>query len=255
MKQSIILWLGAFVITFLAGYLHSITSENYPVSGSFGIGLKKVSYFFDKVYKENKNYEVIIRTDVDSLKGKVLWRKRNPQKLNWNEVTMKPAEETLTAEIPHQPPRTIIEYKVILNHKDSTFVLPYSGNAEIEFFGQVPKSIQVFAFLSLFGGLLFSVRTALDYFNENEKIKKFAVFTTAVWFSSALIFFPVKRSYELSAKIGQSILPITDIFHPSLLLMLAFWILSVIVIFNVKKYKIFALAAGIITIILFQFVR
>lgn len=254
MKQSIILWLGAFVITFLCGYLHSITSENYPVSGSFGIGLKKVSYFFDKVWERNENYEVIIRTDVDSLKGKVKWRKKN-QNLNWNEITMTSADEALIAEIPHQQPRTIIEYKVILNYKDSTYTLPYSGNAEMKFLGAVPKSIQIFAFLSLFGGLLFSVRTALDYFNQNEKIKKYTVFTAAIWFSSALIFLPVKRTYELSAKIGGNILPIFDIFHPSWLIIFGFWILSVIIIFNVKNYKLFALIAGIITVILFQFVK
>ena len=66
MKQSIILWISAILITFLFGYFNSVTNNDFPISGTIGIDGQKVTYKFEKVYgidaNKNNNYEIFIRT-------------------------------------------------------------------------------------------------------------------------------------------------------------------------------------------------
>ena len=41
MKNQIILLLSALVITFLTGYIESVTDADFPITGTFGINGKK----------------------------------------------------------------------------------------------------------------------------------------------------------------------------------------------------------------------
>jgi hypothetical protein len=40
-KNNIVLWIAAFVITFLTIYLSNLLDNDYPLSGTFGIDGKK----------------------------------------------------------------------------------------------------------------------------------------------------------------------------------------------------------------------
>ena len=71
MKQNIILWLGAIVITFLSGYVESVTSPDYPITGTIGIDGKKLSYKLDKTATPEEGLDIILRTDIDSLTGQL----------------------------------------------------------------------------------------------------------------------------------------------------------------------------------------
>ena len=73
-KEIIILWLASLVIVFLAVYISNILDEDYPITSTFGIEGKKVSYRFEKVHYGNGDYNVIIRTDVADLAGKLFWK-------------------------------------------------------------------------------------------------------------------------------------------------------------------------------------
>ena len=60
MKNQIILLLSALIIAFLTGYIESVTDADYPVTGTFGINGKKVSYKLDKTHFGDSPFEVII---------------------------------------------------------------------------------------------------------------------------------------------------------------------------------------------------
>ena len=51
MKQNIILWIAAAIILFVVAYYKTLTSDYYPLSGSFGIEGEKVTFKFDKIYQ------------------------------------------------------------------------------------------------------------------------------------------------------------------------------------------------------------
>ncbi|MGB8319489.1 MAG: hypothetical protein WCE54_15250 [Ignavibacteriaceae bacterium] len=253
MKQTIILWTGAFVISFLFGFANRLISPEYPVTGSFGINMKKVIYKFEKVYRGNDNYKIVLGTEVDSLNGSIMWRVKDSNS-GWNASPMKFSANTLTGVIPHQPPSTLVEYRVKVWKDSRTFYLPLNGKVIMKYLGSVPSSIMGFYFFTLYLALFFSVRTGLDYFNENQKIKKLSLFTIMIWIANVIVFNPVKRSYELSTRIGSTVLPITDLFDIRHLDLLIIWLLGIILIFNLKNYKIWAAIISGATLIAFLFV-
>jgi hypothetical protein len=253
MKQSIILWIGAFVIAFLFGFWNRFSSPEYPVTGSFGINMKSVTYKFDKVYRGNDNYKIVIKTELDSLNGKIFWRRLNNNS-PWHEGKMIFANGTLSGEIPNQQPLTFVEYKVKLRQNQEINNLPKNGNITLKFLAKVPSSIMGFYYFTLFFGLMFSIRTGLDYFNENQRIKKLSLFTIMIWIANVMVFNPVKHSYELSTKIGTKVLPISALFDISHLILLLIWLLGIILIFNSKKYKKWAVVIAVAELIAFLFV-
>ncbi len=253
MKQSLILWTGAFVITFLFGFTNRLISPEYPVTGSFGINMKKVIYQFEKVHRGNDNYKIVVGSEVDSLNGSILWRIKNSNS-GWNVAPMEFSGNTLTGEIPHQLPSTLVEYRVKIWKDGKKFYIPLNGKITMKYLSNVPSSIMGFYFFTLYLALFFSVRTGLDYFNEKQKIKKLSLFTIMIWIANVIVFNPVKRTYELSTRIGSTILPITDLFDIRHLDLLIIWILGIILIFNLKNYKLWAAIISGATLIAFLFV-
>ena len=248
MKQSIILWLGAFVVAFLFVFWNRFSSPEYPITGSFGINMKSVTFKFDKVYRGNDSYKITIKSDNDSLNGRILWRIKGSSS-GWNAEPMNFSGKMLTGEIPHQPPSTLINYRVKVWKGENVYYLPQTGEITLKYLGKVPPSIIGFYFSTLYLALFFSVRTGLDYFNDNQKIKKLSLFTVMLWIANVMIFNPVKRSYELSARIGSTILPVTELFDFRHLLLLIIWITGIVIIFNLRNYKIWAgITAGAILI-------
>ncbi len=254
MKQSLILWISAFAISFLFAFGNRMISPEYPVTRSFGINMKRVTYKFEKVYRGKDDYKIVVGTDTDSLNGSILWKVKNSNS-GWNSASMKFSGNTLTGKIPHQPPSTLVDYRVKVWKGNNIFYLPPGGKITLKYFSSVPSSIMGFYYLTLYLALIFSVRTGLDYFNENQKIKKLALFTIMIWIANVIVFNPVKHSYELSTRIGSTILPITDLFDIRHLILLIIWILGIILIFNLKNYKTWAAIAGAATLIAFLFVR
>ncbi len=254
MKQSLILWIGAFVIAFLFAFWNRFSSPEYPITGSFGINMKSVTYKFDKVYRGNDDYKIIIKTENDSLNGLILWREKGSSE-GWNVSEMKFSGKMLLGKIPHHAPSTIIEYRVKVWLNKNVYYLPQTGNVVLKYFNKVPSSIMGFYYFFLYLALIFSVRTGLDYFNENQKIKKLSLFTIMLWISNVMVFNPVKHSYELSTRIGTTILPITELFDFRHLLLLIIWILGIILFFNLNNYKKWALFISGATLIAFLFIK
>ena len=66
-KNRIILWAASLIITFLTIYLSNLLDKNYPITGTFGIEGKKLSYLFEKVHYGSEDISILIRTDADDL--------------------------------------------------------------------------------------------------------------------------------------------------------------------------------------------
>ena len=79
MKNEIILWLSSLAILFLIGYVKNVTDADYPITGTFGIEGKKVSYKLDKVCYEKENYTNLIISDNEEIQASLIWRINNKQ--------------------------------------------------------------------------------------------------------------------------------------------------------------------------------
>jgi hypothetical protein len=249
-KNNIILWVAAFVITFLVIFLANLLDKEYPISGTFGIENKKVSYRFEKKHFGNDDVKVIIRTEIDSIKGKLFWK--NKLKNEWAVVELKDSALLLKANVPAQDPLQTIEYYVELNYDNKKNLLPDNKKVDLIFYGKISPVLNVLRYLLLYVGLFLSIRTGLEYFKNSEKSKKFAIMAVLIFATLALLINPLYLTYKLGY-MNKTIPPISNLFPYGFILMTVLWILTVIVLFRFKEIKITSLAAGIISILLFLF--
>jgi hypothetical protein len=246
-KNNIILWISAIVITFIIIYALNLFNSDYPITGTFGIDGKKVSYRFEKMNYGKDSVNILIRSDVKELVGLVYWKSQNDS--NWISKKLIHYDLALDAKIPSQRPNTAIKYYVKLIHKDKTYLLPNNQKVKMNFYGKIPGMINFLRFLLWNLGLLVVVRVGLEYFNKNEKTKKFELFIAAFLLTLTILVNPLYLSYKYGL-INTSIPSINTLFPVKELAVTSLWIITIVLTFNIKKLQIAPLVSAVITIIL-----
>ena len=249
MKNQIILWLSSLIIVFLIGYVKNVTGKEYPITGTFGIEGKKVSYKLDKVSFNKDFYKNIIVSDIKGVRGKLIWLKDNVQYEN----QFKEIDRGLECEIPKLKPGQKIKYKLILSYSDKVYEIPEKEYVTLTFWGNIPSSVNILHFFLLYVGLLMSIRSLLEVFNRNINLKKFSVITYALFIVSIMLITPLKNSYKLGA-INHFVPNLTDLIEPALLLILFSWIVGSIFIFNQRYTTLVIITLGAVTVLLFFFI-
>lgn len=251
MKQSIILWTAAAIITFIAGFLQSRLSSEYPISGSFGIEGKETGYKLDRVYYGNDDYKFFLRTESDSsLNAAVYWKTQGSTL--WNKSILNKQGEIITGSIPNQAPGIKVSYYLKLDYKGQEHIIPSkTEHVTMTYFGKVPASINFFYWATLLGALLLAVRTGLEYFRFPGNLKKIEIFALIAVISNVFVFNSVRMTYKLGS-VGKSVIHLSDMFPLSSILLLLIWIIATALIFNTRNFRIWAPAAAIVTILLFE---
>lgn len=249
MKQSLILWTSAIVITFLIGFIQNRTSSEYPISGTIGIDGQKVSYLFNTIHRDKNDYKILLRTEIEGLDAVVKWKIAD-KKTNWQIDTMQCINSNLSAVIPKQAALTQIVYNIVLNQRGREYILPKNGDIKVKFLGAVPASIIIHYYLTLFLGILLAVRAGLEFFNNKPRLRLFSIFTLISFFSCAMIFAPVKKAYEMGI-IGKTVPPIGQIFEAWLIILVVLWITNLILISYTKYSKVWIISAAVLTIFIF----
>lgn len=252
MKQNFILWLAAIIITFLAGYINSATSEDYPVSGTIGIRGQKVSYVFHKRYSSKEPYTVIVRSDAEDISGIVEWRK--PGSDSWNKIEMRNEGHNLHAELPLFQPLTKIEYRIKISDGEKTYTLPSETPVPIKFYGFVPTTISVLYFITLFGGLLLSTRTGLEFFREKSRTGLLSIVTLIFFFLYTLAVHPIKTTFEQNI-LNRRVPFITELFDIQSILFLLLWIGGMIIAFKSAKAKLLLMIISVLTLLVYLFIH
>lgn len=249
MKEQIILWTGAFVITLVFVFLLRTIDPEKPVTGTVEFGPEKVGYKFDRVYRSDEDYSVMIFSDIDSLQADLEYKDSNSGE-SWTKVPMKYEDSILTADIPKHPTQSLVDYRVTLKYMGQSFIVPQEKGLTIKFLGKVSTQIMVWYYIALFGGLLLSTRIGLEFFNEKEKIKKLSFFAFITFIFYAMLLVPVKKTYELSA-LGNSVPQINQLFTVGGILVIILWIAGMISFFYVKNRKLMALIVSALTFLIF----
>jgi hypothetical protein len=246
MKNQIILWLSSIVIVFIIGYIKNVTDEDYPITSTFGIEGKKVSYKLDKISYNKSSYKNVIISDIEGLKGKLIWIKDDVI----HEAAYKEIERGLECEIPRLQAGQNIKYKVILNYRDKFYEIPEQDYVTLTFWGNIPSPVNILDFIFLYGGLLMSIRCLLELFNKSMNLKKFSVMTCALFIGLVTIISPLKNSYKLGA-INHFVPHLTDLIEPALILILFLWIVGSVFIFTKKYTTAVTILITSITVLLF----
>jgi hypothetical protein len=250
MKNEIILWISSIIIVFLIGYVKNVTDSYYPVTGTFGIEGKKVSYKLDKVCFDKTSYKNIILSDLEGIKGKLIWKTDSRQQ----EKEYQKIEKGLECDISRLKPGRKIEYKVVLIYGERSFKIPKDGFITLTFWGNIPSGAKVLTFIFLYSGLLLSIRCLLELFNKNKNLKKYAVLNCSLLLILNSIIIPLRNSYKLGA-INNYVPNVIDLIDPALLLILFLWIAGTIFFFYKKHIHPVLILITLVTVILFFFFK
>jgi hypothetical protein len=251
MKQSIILWLAAIIITFMSGYFQSVYSPDYPINGTVELPTGNVSFSFDRLHNGADGYRVWVAGDYSNIKGTLEWKDLDSANAEWNEVPLTSKGKGSYADIPPHKPLSKVEYRAKVEDKGNTYFLPVRTNVIMRFLEKVPPEISFYCFFFLFGGLLLSTRAGLEIFKEKPRLKLYTIFTLIFFFCYTFVFNTVKKSVEYGG-IGTKALAPSELFTSGSVLLFAVWLLAFILVFATKKPKPWVISAAVITLIIFQ---
>jgi hypothetical protein len=246
-KQTVILWIASFVIVFVGVYVANLLNKDYPITSTFGIDGKKVSYRFEKIHYGKDDFKVIIRSDVAELLGKVFWKNYNDGK--WQSKELKKSNLVLFEKIPALHPEHKLSYYIELYYRDKTFYLPEKQKVNLTFYGGIPSVVNVLEYLFLYLGVILAVRTGLEFFNNGKNSKKFGLLTAVLFLTLIALINPLYLTYKFGF-MNSSIPPISRLFLLSDISIFVLWIVTLILIFKSDKFKFLPLVSSILTLLI-----
>ena len=198
MKQSIILWVIAFVITAASAVYQRVTGPTYPRSGRILLGGIDIAYRLDRSHGGGSHHCVQILTGSTTVEGVLEWKRYNSSD-EWTAVRMTNENGMLTAELPWQPAAGKLMYRVSLRSGDTTALIPSDEPVVIRFRGDVPWFILIPHIVAMFGAMLMSARTGLEYFKPEPKYRGLVFWTIGFLLVGGMILGPLVQKYAFDA--------------------------------------------------------
>jgi hypothetical protein len=250
MNTRRIVWVVSFLITAASGYYQRVTGPTYPLSGIASLGTLPIPYRLERSHGGESDAPVAIVVPDSSVSGTLEWR-RNKTDEAWTEVGLRREGDALRAGLPLQPPAGKLEYRVLLRRGADSLFLPPDAAATIRFKGDVPPAILVVHIFLMFTGMLFSTRAGLSAFSEGENLGRLTGLTVGLLTAGGLILGPVVQKYAFGAywtgwPFGN------DLTDNKTVAALAAWIAVALVQKRVRRPRLWALAAALITLAVFM---
>jgi len=249
MKKSILLWLIAFILTVFTAIYQRMTGPTYPITGEAVIGSEVIKYKLDRTHGGDGDHPIEININDETIYGELFW-KRYRTNDEWTSNAMVRMDEKLIAYLPHQPPAGKLIYHLILQNNEDAVTLPASGEVIIRFKGDVPIYFLVPHIIFIFGAMLLSARTGLEYFNEGKKFKSLTILTFIFVIMGGFIFGPIVQKYAFGAfwtgfPFGH------DLTDNKILVGFIGWLLALIALYKFKNPKRWIVFASILMFIIF----
>ncbi len=249
MKQSVLFWMLAVIITLASAVYQRVTGPTYPKSGKVQLDGKTIPFKLNRSHAGTTNALVEIKTDDPKVTGVLHW-KRFKTDDPWTDVPMVYTDAVLKAELPNQPPAGKLVYKVELQKgEERVSVLP-TEPIVIRFRGEVPDYVLYPHILAMFVAMLLSVRGGLEFFSKEPKLKKLTYWTLGVLFVGGFILGPLMQYYSFNAwwtgwPFGN------DLTDNKTALAFVAWLVAALALTRAKSPKRWALAASVIMLLVY----
>jgi len=247
-RQSILLWVVAFLVTVLAAVYQRVTGPTYPLRGTVVLAGREVSFKLNRS-EEQQSAVVKIATGDSSIRGWIEW-KRYKTENPWTRSAMTYRDRFLTGELPMQPPAGKLLYRVTLEANGETVPIPTGGPAMIRFKGTVPPLVLWPHVLVMFLAILFSTRAGLEFFNSSPKLKTLTFLTVILVFVGGLVFGPIVQKYAFDSywtgwPFGG------DLTDNKTALALLGWVCALVALYRSKRPQAWALGAAIFLLLVY----
>ncbi|MEW6702718.1 MAG: hypothetical protein AB1298_08350 [Bacteroidota bacterium] len=250
MKRKILFWILAFVITMGFAVYQRISGPTYPRSGSINFEGKRIEYYLERSYSSSSNYLIKIKTGDPSIRGILKWRQNYKARDPFNVIEMT-GYETLSAELPAQPPLEKLQYFIELKKGSTTATVPEDKPIIIRYKGDVPIWILIPHILAMFIAMMFSTRAGLEFFNDTPDVIGFSRWAIILLFIGG---FPLGflMNYFAFGQVWSGFPFGNDITDNKTLIAFAGWLLAYFMIKKNLQPKLFALLAAILMILVYS---
>ncbi|MGD8777652.1 MAG: hypothetical protein PVH88_01675 [Ignavibacteria bacterium] len=198
MLRNLLLWTLAFIITITIAVYQRMTGPTHPVSGSVKIDNEIIEYRFYRSHGGKSDHQVVLVTGKASFNAVLFW-KRFKTNDEFTSVRFFTRGDSLVAVLPHQPPAGKLEYFVNVKSQTGVVKLPEKENIVIRFKGDVPTWVLIPHVITMFGAMLLSTRTGLEYFSKKNNFKILTYSTLMFLFIGGLILGPVVQKFAFDA--------------------------------------------------------
>ncbi|MEI7812731.1 MAG: hypothetical protein WCJ01_09945 [Ignavibacteria bacterium] len=244
MKKTVLFWILSFVITIITAYYQRVTGPTYPLSGTSEFDNNSIRYKFERSHSCSENASVIVPVSSMTTEGVLKW-KRYKTTDSFTVVKMGQTEGKLVAELPKQPSAGKLEYFVVLTNGDKQLKMPEKQNIVIRFKGDVPPWILIPHIIAMFGTMLLSTRTGLEFFNKGYNLKKLTFWTLGFLIIGGMVLGPLTQLYAFNA-LWTGIPFGTDLTDNKTLIALAGWLIALIALYKAKRPEAWALFAAVL---------
>jgi len=250
MNKTLIVWVLSFLLTAASAWYQRVTGPTYPVSGSAMLGNTPLRYRLERSHGGDSDAPVGIVVPDVAVSGTLEWRRYRTDDA-WTSVGLKREGDGLRAVLPLQPPAGKLQYRVTLRRGADSLFLPPDGAAVIRFKGDVPPAILVVHILLMFAAMLCSTRTGLSVFSGGEDIGRLTACTIGLLIAGGLVLGPVVQKYAFGEywtgwPFG------TDLTDNKTVAALAAWMVFALLRKNVRRPRLWALGAALITLAVFM---
>ncbi|HEY6437855.1 MAG TPA: hypothetical protein VIY47_14790, partial [Ignavibacteriaceae bacterium] len=248
-KKSNLLWLIAFTLTVFTAIYQRVTGPTYPVSGVVTIDSEIIECKLDRTHGGQGDHQIEIKVDDEIICGELYW-KRYKTNDDWTSIEMIRKDGKLIASLPHQPPAGKLVYHITLQKNDEVTTIPEEGEVIIRYKGDVPIYFLIPHIIFIFGAMLLSARTGLEYFNNGIKFKPLTILTFIFLIFGGFILGPIIQYYAFGAfwtgfPFGY------DLTDNKVLIGFIGWLLALIALYKFKNPKRWIISASILMFIIF----
>lgn len=206
MWRSTLLWILAFLLTAASAVYQRMTGPTYPIRGHATVADAEVRYRLLRSHQGEGAAEVKFSVPNERFTGVMEWRRFRShddwttQPLAYKVAdTRKGPQPTLIARIPHQPMAGKIMYRITLTGPDGRAVALTEEPVIIRFVGGVPEWILIAHIITIFGGMLCSMRTGLEALRRKPRFGGLIIVTLFGLIVGGLILGPVVQKFAFGA--------------------------------------------------------
>lgn len=249
MNSSVSLWIAASLLTIATAYFQRVTGPSYPVRGTVIFKEATIQYDLPRSHDCGSPALMHLKVFDTTIVGNVEWKRYKTEDA-WNRTPLSYTKGSLVAELPSQPPAGKLQYRLVLNRGDEVAVVPGVESIIIRFKGEVPLPVLIAHIVAMFAAMLLAARSGLEYFSKESGLRSLTNWTLALTVVGGFILGPIVQRYAFNDwwtgwPSG------TDLTDNKTTVMLIAWVGVAIAVRKSRKPRAWALAASIVTFIVF----